>query len=37
MEDYFKISFASFMAFAISSLLSYLVLPYNDVVASVIA
>lgn len=37
MEDYFKISFASFMAFAISSLLSYLVLPYNDVLASVIA
>ena len=37
MEDYFKISFASFMAFAISSLLSYLVLPYNDVVANVIA
>lgn len=37
MEDYFKISFASFMAFAISSLLSYLVQPYNDVVASVIA
>lgn len=37
MEDYFKISFASFMAFAISSLLSYLVLPYNDVVASIIA
>lgn len=36
MEDYFKISFASFMAFAISSLLRYLVLPYNDVVASVI-
>lgn len=37
MEDYFKISFASFMAFAISSLLSYLVQPYNDVLASVIA
>ena len=37
MENYFKISFASFMAFAISSLLSYLVLPYNDVLASVIA
>lgn len=37
MEDYFKISFASFMAFAISSLLSYLVLPYNYVLASVIA
>lgn len=37
MEDYFKISFASFMAFAISSLLSYLVLPYNDVLASIIA
>lgn len=37
MEDYFKISLASFMAFAISSLLSYLVLPYNDVLASVIA
>lgn len=37
MENYFKISFASFMAFAISSLLSYLVLPYNDIVASVIA
>lgn len=37
MEDYFKISFASFMAFAISSLLSYLVSPYNDVLASVIA
>lgn len=37
MEDYFKISFASFMAFAINSLLSYLVLPYNDVLASVIA
>lgn len=37
MEDYFKISFASFMAFAISSLLSYLVLPYNDILASVIA
>lgn len=37
MEDYFKISFASFMAFAISSLLSYLVLPYNDALASVIA
>lgn len=37
MEDCFKISFASFMAFAISSLLSYLVLPYNDVLASVIA
>lgn len=37
MEDYFKISFASFMAFAISSLLSYLVQPYNNVLASVIA
>lgn len=37
MEDYFKISFASFMAFAISSLLSYLAQPYNDVLASVIA
>lgn len=37
MENYFKISFASFMAFAINSLLSYLVLPYNDVLASVIA
>lgn len=37
MEDYFKISFASFMAFAINSLLSYLVSPYNDVLASVIA
>lgn len=37
MEDYFKISFASFMAFAIISLLSYLVLPYNDILASVIA
>lgn len=37
MENYFKVSFASFMAFAISSLLSYLVLPYNDVLASVIA
>jgi hypothetical protein len=37
MENYFKISFASFMAFAISSLLSYLVLPYNEVLASVIA
>lgn len=37
MENYFKISFASFMAFAISSFLSYLVLPYNDVVASVIS
>lgn len=37
MENYFKVSLASFMAFAISSLLSYLVLPYNDVLASVIA
>lgn len=37
MENYFKVSFASFMAFAISSLLSYLVLPHNDVLASVIA
>lgn len=37
MEDYFKISFASFMAFAISSLLSYLVLPYNNVLASIIS
>lgn len=37
MENYFKISFASFMAFAISSLLSYLILPYNEVLASVIA
>lgn len=37
MENCFKVSFASFMAFAISSLLSYLVLPYNEVLASVIA
>lgn len=37
MENYFKVSLASFMAFAISSLLSYLVLPYNDALASVIA
>lgn len=37
MENYFKVSLASFMAFAISALLSYLVLPYNDVLASVIA
>lgn len=37
MENYFKVSLASFMTFAISSLLSYLVLPYNDVLASVIA
>lgn len=37
MENYFKVSLASFMALAISSLLSYLVLPYNDVLASVIA
>lgn len=37
MENYFKVSLASFMAFAITSLLSYLVLPYNDVLASVIA
>ena len=37
MENYFKISFVSFMAFAISSLLSNLAQPYNDVLASVIA
>lgn len=37
MENYFKVSFASFMAFAVNSLLSYLVLPYNEVLASVIA
>lgn len=37
MEDYFKISFASFMAFTFSSLLSYLVQPYNDVAESVLA
>lgn len=37
MEDYFKISFASFMAFVISSLLSYLVLLHNDALANVMA